>query len=175
MHTPFNRYRSLCVCVLLVWSAHRLRAEDWPQWRGVNRAAVWNESGVVKDFSDSGLLVKWRAPVRGGFAGPAVADGRVFILDYQETPGTRTMDGDERVMAFDEETGALLWEQAWPASYRNLQVKFATGPRAVPTVDGNRVYVLGAAGMLSSFDTETGTLLWRVDTVATYGATVPVQ
>ena len=175
VHTTLNRQLSLCVCVLLVWSAHRLRAEDWPQWRGVNRAAVWNESGVVEDFSDNGLVVKWRAPVRGGFAGPAVADGRVFVLDFQETPGTRTMDGHERLLAFDEETGALLWEETWPTSYRNLQVKFATGPRAVPTVDGDRVYVLGAAGMLSSFNTKTGALLWRVDTVSEYGATVPVQ
>ena len=67
---------------------------------------------------------------------------------------------------FDEETGAHLWEQEWPSTYRNLQVKYAIGPRAVPTVDGDRVYVLGAAGLLSAFNTQTGALLWRVDTVA---------
>jgi len=174
---PMNIHKWLLLAAgfVLTSSTTYLSAEDWPQWRGINRDAIWNETGVVERFPDDGLTVKWRAPVRGGFAGPAVADGRVFILDYQETAGSRTMDGHERLVVFDEETGTVLWQQEWPATYRNLQFKFATGPRAVPTVDGNRVYTLGAAGMLSCFDTETGELLWRVDTVTDYDATVPVQ
>ena len=149
-------------------------AEDWPQWRGVDRDAVWRDTGIVERFADSGLVVKWRAPVRGGFAGPAVAGGRVFVLDYRETPGSRTMDGHERLVALDEETGEVSWTREWPAAYRNIHFKFAIGPRATPTVDGDRVYVLGAAGMLSCFDTGTGDLVWRVDTAADYGVTVPV-
>ena len=174
---PINIHRWLALAAgfVLISSTTYLSAEDWPQWRGINRDAIWNETGVVERFPDDGLTVKWRAPVRGGFAGPAVADGRVFILDYQETAGSRTMDGHERLVVFDEETGTVLWQQEWPATYRNLQFKFATGPRAVPTVDEHRVYTLGAAGMLSCFDTETGDLLWRVDTVTDYDATVPVQ
>lgn len=174
---PINIHRWLALAAgfVLTSSTTYLSAEDWPQWRGTNRDAVWNDSGVVDRFPDDGLTVKWSTPVRGGFAGPAVADGRVFVLDYQETPGSRTMDGHERLIVLDEETGALLWQQEWPATYRNLQFKFATGPRAVPTVDENRVYTLGAAGMLSCFDTETGDLLWRVDTVTDYDSTVPVQ
>ena len=149
-------------------------AEDWPQWRGVDRDAVWRDTGIVERFADGGLVVKWRTPVRGGFAGPAVAGGRVFVLDYQETPGSRTMDGHERLVALDEETGDVSWTREWPAAYRNIHFKFAIGPRATPTVDGDRVYVLGAAGMLSCFDTGTGDLVWRVDTAADYGVTVPV-
>lgn len=66
------------------------------------------------------------------------------------------MDGTERLLTLDEETGAVLWSQEWPAAYRNIHAKFATGPRATPTVDGSRVYGLGAAGMISCMDTETG-------------------
>ena len=161
-------------CAFACLAAVPLAAEDWPQWRGVDRDAVWRETGIVEQFPDDGLIVKWRAPVRAGFAGPAVADGRVFVLDYQETPGTRTMDGRERLLALDEETGAVLWTREWPATYRNIVPVFATGPRATPTVDGDRVHVLGAAGMLSCFDTATGELLWQIDTAADYGVTVPV-
>ena len=84
------------------------------------------------------------------------------------------MAGDLRLLALDEETGAVLWSQTWPATYRNIQWKFANGPRTPPTVDGDRVYVLGAAGMLSCLDAGTGEVVWQVDTVAEYGATVPV-
>ena len=161
-------------CAVVGLATVALDGEDWPQWRGVERDAVWRDAGLVERFPDRGLVVKWRAPVRGGFAGPAVADGRVFVLDYQETPGSRTMDGQERLVVFDEENGAQLWTQEWPAAYRNIHFKFAIGPRATPTVHGDRVYILGAAGMLSCFDTGTGDLVWRVDTVADYDVTVPV-
>ena len=113
-------------------------------------------------------------PIRAGFAGPVVAGGQVFVLDYQEDPGSRTMDGAERLLCLDEETGELLWAQEWPATYRNIHITFATGPRATPSVDGNRVYVVGAAGMILSFDIATGAVVWQVDTVAEYGTTVPV-
>ena len=168
-----SRATAWCACIVLLLAAG-LEAEDWPQWRGVDRDAVWRESGVVEQFPDDGLRVKWRTPVRGGFAGPAVAGGRVFVLDFQETPGSRTMDGRERLVALDERTGAVLWTREWPATYRNLQWKFATGPRATPAVDGDRVYVLGAAGMLSCFDTGAGDLIWRIDTTVDYDVTVPV-
>ena len=135
---------SLCVFIVAVaLTTAVLRAEDWPQWRGVDRDGVWADTGIVEQFSDTGLKVTWRVPVRGGFAGPTVAGGRVFVLDYEETPGSRTMDGSERLVALDEDTGAVQWAQTWPATYRNIHWKFANGPRAPPTVDGNRVYVLG--------------------------------
>ena len=84
------------------------------------------------------------------------------------------MDGAERLVALDEQTGALLWTQEWPATYRNLHAKFATGPRATPAVDGDRIFVVGAAGTILCLDVRTGAVLWQVDTTAAYGATVPV-
>ena len=169
-----NRAALTAACVALGLATAGLYAEDWPQWRGVDRTGVWTDTGIVEQLPDAGLKVTWRVPVRGGFAGPAVAGGRVFVLDYEETPGSRTMDGTERLLALDEETGAVLWLQEWPAAYRNIHTKFATGPRATPTVDGSRVYGLGAAGMISCMDTETGEVVWQLDTIAEYGTTVPV-
>ena len=171
----FRRLLMLAVVSTLLGSTtSRLQADDWPQWRGILRDGNWSETGIVEQFPDTGLKVTWRAPVRGGFAGPAVSGGRIFVLDYEETPGSRTMDGTERLLALDEETGALLWSQTWPAAYRNIMWKFANGPRTPPTVDGDRVYVLGAAGMLVCLDTESGEIIWQVDTDTEYDMTVPV-
>lgn len=175
----FKRYFVHCVLlsvsvVALALTTTDLLAEDWPQWRGISRDGVWPDTGVVERFSASGLKVTWRVPIRGGFAGPTVAGGRVFVLDYEETPGSRTMDGTERLLALDENTGAVHWSHSWPATYRNIHWKIANGPRAPPTVDGARVYVFGAAGMLSCLDVETGDVVWQVDTTAEYATTVPV-
>ena len=163
----------LSACLLLGWAASDLRAEDWPQWRGVDRAAVWNDTGVVARFPDDGLTVTWRAPVRAGFAGPAVAGGRVFVLDYDETE-PRTMDGTERLIALDENTGEVLWTHEWTTTYRMLMFTYATGPRATPTVDGDRVYVTGSTGRILCLNAETGVVLWEKDTVAEYDTNIPI-
>lgn len=156
----------------LAWAAPSVFADDWPQWRGPDRQAVWHETGIIDQFPDSGLKVVWRAPVRSGFAGPVVADGRVFVLDWQEDPESRTMDGTERLVALDEATGAELWTHEWATTYRMLQVSYAIGPRATPTVDGDRVYVVGASGMLRCIDTKTGTLIWQKSYIDDYDTSV---
>ena len=156
----------------VVWGAQSLAADDWPQWRGAGRLAVWHEDGIVDRFPDDGLKVTWRTPVRSGFAGPAVADGRVFVLDWQEDPESRTLDGTERLVALDEETGEVLWTHEWGTTYRMLQGSYAVGPRATPTVDGDRVYALGATGMLHCLDVETGELLWQKSYIEDYDTSV---
>ena len=148
-------------------------AKDWPQWRGAERLGVWTETGIVQNFPDTGLSVKWRIPVNGGYSGPAVADGRVFVLDYDETE-PRTMDGTERLIALDENTGEVLWTHEWTTTYRMLMFTYATGPRATPTIDGDRVYVTGSTGRILCLNTETGVVLWEKDTVAEYDTNIPI-
>lgn len=162
----------------IVWSTvtvnTSLHAEDWPEWRGKGRQGVWTETGILGRFPENGLDIKWRIPIRSGFAGPAVADGRVFVLDYQETPGTRVMDGTERLLCLEEETGQILWTHEWPTSYRMLMASYANGPRATPTVDGDRVYVVGATGTLFCLNAKSGKPIWKKAYVEDYGTSVPV-
>ena len=151
-----------------------LSAEDWPQWRGADRLGVWTETGILESFPGEGLTVKWRVRVNDGYAGPVVADGRVFVLDYLEDPGSRTMDGTERLQALDEETGEQLWSHEWPTTYRMLMFTYATGPRATPTVDDDRVYVTGATGLILCLDVEAGEVVWQRDSVEEYDTSIPV-
>ena len=62
-------------------------ASDWPQWLGQNRDSIWQEDGLLEKFPEAGPKVLWRAPVGYGYAGPAVVDGRVYVMDYQKTGG----------------------------------------------------------------------------------------
>ena len=153
----------------LVWAAFvtigvcGLRAEDWPEYRGRGRLGVWNETGILEKFPEGGLKVLWRTPVKAGYAGPAVADGRVFVSDFNRTDGMR---GVERALALDEKTGRILWTHEWPADYRGISWDVGTG--VTPTVDGDRVYVAGRTGMLFAFDVKTGKVLWQKDYVKDY-------
>ncbi len=149
-------------------------AEDWPQWRGADRLGRFGETGIVERFPETGLQVAWRTPVGSGFAGPAVADGRVFVLDFQPDSASTRMEGVERLLVLDEQSGKPLWHHQWPAGYGALQASYATGPRATPTVDGGLVFVVGAVGQLTALDVASGKPVWHHDTVAEYGTSVPV-
>ena len=174
MSKRFWTFACLGLLVVAGLSEPPVLAEDWPQWRGPNRLAVWAEDGIIDRFPEEGLTVTWRVPVRGGFSGPVVADGRVFVTDFEFLPETRVADGTERILAIDEETGDVLWTYEWEAQYRNLMMSYSNGPRASPTVDGDRVYVFGAAGMMLCLMADTGEVVWAIDAVQAYDTTVPV-
>jgi outer membrane protein assembly factor BamB len=160
----------LALVVLTSILGGAVRAEDWPEWRGKGRLGVWTETGIVTKFPEGGLPILWRTPLKAGYSGPAVADGRVFITDYNETSRLR---GTERALALDEKTGKILWTHEWPVQYGGLSVNWAIGPRATPTVDDDRVYMLGATGVLICFDVKTGKVIWQKDYVKDYGTEMP--
>lgn len=146
-----------------------LLAEDWTQWRGNDRLGVWTETGILERFPKDGLRVAWRTPIGKGYSGPAVADGRVFITEYEAVDRNT---GIERAVALDERTGEVLWKQQWPVDY--TEIEYDLGPRATPTVDADRVYFVGAVGDLVCLHVETGALIWSVDFRDDFAAQVPV-
>ena len=164
--------RSLVLAGSLLLMTAPLVANDWPEWRGAGRTGVWTETDIVDELPAE-LKVKWRVPINSGFSGPAIVDGRVFITDWAEDPASRTMDGTERAIALDEESGEILWTREWPTSYRMLMQSYAIGPRATPTVDGDRVYVVGAAGDLYCLSVETGEVIWEKHYLTDYDSFVP--
>ena len=152
------------VCLVTGAGGGGLSAEDWPEFRGEGRLGVWHETGLLDEFPADGLKARWRVPIHAGYSGPSVADGRVFVTDFEMTQGMR---GTERALALDETTGRVLWTQEWDADYGGIS--WEIGPGATPTVDGDRVYTLGRTGVLSAISVDTGTLLWRKDYAADYG------
>jgi outer membrane protein assembly factor BamB len=52
-------------------------------------------------------------------------------------------------------------------------MSYPGGPRATPTVDGDRVYVVGASGILLCLDVRTGSVIWRRDYGKDYGTQLP--
>jgi len=163
----------MILSVFLASLTLNLFAEDWPEWRGKGRQGIWNETGILEEFPAEGLVVKWRIPIKSGYAGPSVSNGRVFVLDFEEDPESTLLEGTERLVCLDERTGKVLWTYSWKTDYRVLMSSYALGPRATPTVDGSRVYAVGATGQLVCVDIETGKLIWSKDYRKDYGTSVP--
>ena len=161
--------RVLVLLFLLVFPSPA-RGDDWPQWLGPRRDGVWREQGTPDALPKAPPPVRWRVPVAGGYAGPAVAAGRVFVTDFKPADPKQPKSGVERVHCLDEKTGRPLWTHEYAAEY---SIDYPAGPRATPAVDGDRVYTLGAEGHLLCLDVATGKPIWSKH-FADDGAPTPI-
>jgi outer membrane protein assembly factor BamB len=136
---------------------------DWPQWRGVNRDGKSAETGLLTQWPAGGPPLSWKAGGAGtGFSSMSVAAGKLY------TVGAR--GGTEYVHAFDVATGKKLWEAANGSEFSNDR---GNGPRGTPTIDGGRLYVLGASGDLTALDAAKGTRVWSVNVLRQFGGSNP--
>lgn len=162
-----SRIALLAALAFLVSIPSLCPADDWPQWLGPQRDGVWREQGLLPELPKEGLKVRWRAPVGMGYAGPAVAGGKVFLLDRQLTNGTKNpanpfdrikgIPGNERVLCLDEATGKTVWTYEYDCPYT---VSYAGGPRCTPAVVGDRVYTFGTEGHFHCLDATSGKVVW---------------
>jgi outer membrane protein assembly factor BamB len=156
----------LGVAVILALVPSSGGASDWPQWLGPNRDGVWRETGLVTKFPAGGPRVLWRIPMAAGYSGPAVADGRIYVMDRERAldadgkPQRPTRDGipgNERVLCLDATNGRLIWKHEYNCPYT---ISYPSGPRTTPLVHHGRVYTLGAMGDLKCLDSKTGKVRW---------------
>ncbi len=160
-------------------------AADWSQWLGNDRDGVWRETGIVESFPETGLPVVWKVSIGGGYSGPSIADGKLFVMDREaepfdlaDSPGGNInfarvkLPGTDRVRCFDAVTGEQLWMVSYESTYTTA-FPYAIGPRCTPTVDGDRVYTLGAEGQLKCLAVADGAERWALDLRETHHAVVP--
>ncbi len=167
------------VLVAGCWLSVSATAQDWPRWMGPNGDGVWSEAGIVDSFPEDGPKVVWRIPVNGGYSGPVVADGRVFVTDWIKRDKTeeekqqklRGTPGTERVLCVSAETGEEIWTFEHETIYK---ISYPGGPRSTAWVEGDRVYSLGTMGLLICLNAENGKVHWKKNLAEAYSCKPPV-
>ena len=136
---------------------------EWFQWRGPNRDGISAETGLLQEWPKSGPPQVWRITgVGNGYSSFSTSAGRLYTL------GARS--GNEYVFAIDRATGKTVWETLNGRRYENDR---GDGPRSTPTVDGDRVYVLGGSGDLTCLESATGKKVWSINIVQKFGGVNP--
>lgn len=135
-------------------------ADDWPQWLGPERNGLSREKGLLQAWPKEGPKRVWLNRDCGlGYSGPAVVGSKLYLL------GSR--NGTEQLIALEAATGTELWAADIGQEYQN---GWGNGPRNTPTVDGDRIYALGAQGILICVSLSDGAEQWRADLIELGGA-----
>lgn len=122
----------------------------WSQFRGPGRLNQSHDTGLAKAWPGDGPPLE--RTIRGlgeGYSTVSLVDGKLLTM------GAR--DDGEFVICLDYPTGDELWAIRIGHTYRNGQ---GNGPRSTPTIDGDRVYALGANGDLVCLQLADGRRVW---------------
>ena len=133
--------------------------EDWGTFLGPAGTGASSLVGIASPWGAAGPRVVWHAAMGEGYCAPAVAGGRAFLFDRVENR--------LRLRAVEAETGRPLWEAGRDVAYSD-SFGYDGGPRAQPVVSGDRLLTFGPDGKLECRAIVDGSLLWEVDTSATY-------
>jgi outer membrane protein assembly factor BamB len=174
--------RSVTLSLLALFAANlcsAVRADDWPQWLGPERDAIWRDTGIIERFPEKGPLVRWRTAIAAGYTGPAVADGRVYVMDRvvqgankPPSPVSRAKTaGSERILCLNETDGKTLWKFEYDCPYN---ISYPLGPRTTPLIHDRKVYALGAEGNLHCLESDTGNPVWEHDFKKEYKTQAPI-
>jgi outer membrane protein assembly factor BamB len=139
---------------------------SWPGFRGLNLDAIFTEdlSGPLNlRWETHKPTVLWDIELGEGYAGAAVSNGRVYVLDYDQSK-----EGDAiRCLSLDD--GREIWRY-----FYRVKIKRNHGmSRTVPVVAGDCVITFGPKCHVVCLDSATGVLRWKRDLVHEDGAEVP--
>jgi outer membrane protein assembly factor BamB len=133
-------------------------ASDWPQWRGPARDGNSNEKGLLEKWPAEGPKMLWHTTGLGeGFSSIAISKGTIYT--------TGKFVKTEYLFAMDM-AGKIKWKK----ESGRVTEKYYPEARSTPTVDGNRVYVIGGRVDIACFNAKTGDKIWSVDGEEKFGA-----
>jgi outer membrane protein assembly factor BamB len=127
-------------------------AQNWPQWRGVNRDGKASGFKTPKAWPKE-LTQVWKVKVGFADASPVLSGKKIFLSTRQGT--------EEVILCLEASTGKELWKNVYPAPAVTGPAGSHPGPRSTPSVSNGKIVTFGVSGILSCLDAANGKLLWR--------------
>jgi outer membrane protein assembly factor BamB len=128
-------------------------AQDWPQWRGIQRDAISPERGISNDWEANPPELMWTAEGLGsGYSGVSVAGDFIYSMG--------DFDDGQAVVAIDANSRSVVWKTT--LTDRTPQHGHP-GSRCTPTIDGDRLYVVTSDGQIACLSAEDGQVRWQRD------------
>lgn len=137
---------------------------NWPRFRGEQFDNISKENTrLISDWGKTGPRILWKLSLGEGHASPAVYDGRVYILDYDETKK------EDALRCFSLLSGEELWRRGY-----HVHLKRNHGlSRTIPAVTKDYVLTIGPRCQVMCCDRTTGAYLWGLDLGREFQTEVP--
>ncbi|MHC4214705.1 MAG: outer membrane protein assembly factor BamB family protein [Planctomycetota bacterium] len=136
----------------------------WPRFRGANLDGISSEDvELARTWPAEGPPVLWSVEAGEGYAGAAILNGRVYILDYDQE------NRRDVVRCMSLEDGRDIWRYSYPVKLK----RWHGMSRTVPTVTQKYVVTMGPKCHVTCLDSETGEFKWMINLVKEFGAAVP--
>lgn len=134
---------------------------DWPRFRGADFDNINKDTTPLSESWDTstGPPVVWKTSLGEGYAGAAVHNGRVFLLDYNERKKADVL------RCFSLSSGNELWRRWY---YVDLKRNHGYS-RTIPAVTDKYVVTIGPRSHVMCTDPVTGDFLWAIDLEKFYG------
>lgn len=129
-------------------------AQDWPQWRGINRDGKVNHFMAPERWPPE-LSLQWRDSLGTGDATPIIMGDKLYVFARQAD--------QEVLLCLDADRGEEQWRMEYTAPAVTGAGARHPGPRSTPVASENKMLALGVSGILSCVDMNTCELLWRKD------------
>ncbi len=138
---------------------------SWPRFRGADFDNVSKErTPLINEWPDSGPTKLWSVELGEGHSGPVVADGRVFLLDYDEE------NRRDILRCFSFENGEELWQRGY-----DIFIKRNHGmSRTVPAVQDSYVVTIGPKCHVMCVTADSGAFKWGIDIETEFESEVPL-
>jgi outer membrane protein assembly factor BamB len=138
--------------------------EKWPRFRGKDFDNISKSKVKLKDkFGTDDPKIRWTIELGEGHAGPAVYDGAVYLLDYDEDKRADML----RCLSLSDGT------EQWRRWY-NVNIKRNHGmSRTVPAVTENYILTIGPRAHVMCVKRINGDFLWGLDVEKEYQTEIP--
>ena len=138
---------------------------SWTRFRGSQADNISTEDIDLADhWADEGPEILWKVELGEGHAAPAVLNGRVYVLDYDEQ---RKADA---LRCFSLADGREIWRR-----WYTVHVKRNHGmSRTIPAVNERYVVTIGPRCHVMCEDSENGSFKWGLDLEGEFGTKVPL-
>ncbi|MFA6400189.1 MAG: PQQ-binding-like beta-propeller repeat protein [Salinivirgaceae bacterium] len=149
-----NPTKSTVFFFLLVSVSFNVFSQTTAQWRGINRDGIYNETQLLKSWSESGPDLIWSVETIGnGYGSPVITDENIFV--------NGEIDTISHVFAFDTK-GQLVWKTPNGKEYTGSSNKYV-GSRSTPTVAGDLVYACSGNGRITCLEVQSGKEKWTLE------------